>query len=173
MKNILLIKACLLSLCTSLVVTICTMNILLSCSGSGRVHVSSWLNFFEFIQCYNVVSLGFYRLGAGNHSLILLCLLSERWLKQCCCGLVRMMIQVRNYINSKFFLYGSDLLVILMCISFPPVLKAQHGCIDCLALMICTELQAEESIDNFASDKILVAGKKDSNGVYVILNASI
>uniref|UniRef100_A0A5B6YYI7 Uncharacterized protein n=1 Tax=Davidia involucrata TaxID=16924 RepID=A0A5B6YYI7_DAVIN len=34
------------------------------------------------------------------------------------------------------------------------VSKAQHGCIDCLALMICTELEASESFRDATSDKI-------------------
>ncbi|KAK9986731.1 hypothetical protein SO802_031682 [Lithocarpus litseifolius] len=39
------------------------------------------------------------------------------------------------------------------------VSKAQHGCIDCLALMICAELQAPESFAN-TSGKSSILGKK-------------
>ena len=45
-----------------------------------------------------------------------------------------------------------------MVIIFLPVSKAQHGCIDCLALMLCAELQAQESITNYASGKIMTFG---------------
>ncbi|KAK4281861.1 hypothetical protein QN277_013308 [Acacia crassicarpa] len=40
------------------------------------------------------------------------------------------------------------------------VSKAQHGCIDCLALMLSAELQAQESITNYVSDS--------SSGVSVV-----
>ncbi|KAK9291087.1 hypothetical protein L1049_009274 [Liquidambar formosana] len=38
------------------------------------------------------------------------------------------------------------------------VSKAQHGCIDCLALMICAELQAPESFNDSTSRQISVVG---------------
>ncbi|XP_028774436.1 uncharacterized protein LOC114731438 isoform X1 [Neltuma alba] len=44
------------------------------------------------------------------------------------------------------------------------VSKAQHGCIDCLALMLCADLQAEESIRNHVSGSAL----RFSVGTYVI-----
>jgi len=40
------------------------------------------------------------------------------------------------------------------------VSKVQHGCIDCLALMISVELQAEESITDSMPDRVAVIGKK-------------
>nr|XP_033517631.1 uncharacterized protein LOC104117975 isoform X1 [Nicotiana tomentosiformis] len=36
---------------------------------------------------------------------------------------------------------------------FPSVSKAQHGCIDCLALMLCTELQATKAVKNSTSSE--------------------
>lgn len=39
------------------------------------------------------------------------------------------------------------------------VSKAQHGCIDCLALMICAEVQTPESIRNSSTSENIVAGK--------------
>ncbi|KAK2995773.1 hypothetical protein RJ640_010749 [Escallonia rubra] len=44
------------------------------------------------------------------------------------------------------------------------VLQAQHGCIDCLALMVCTELQASESVRESASVETSVHGKSSSSG---------
>ncbi|KAL5540486.1 hypothetical protein UlMin_043080 [Ulmus minor] len=44
------------------------------------------------------------------------------------------------------------------------VSKAQHGCIDCLALMICAELQASESLDDSNQEKFIVPGKKIDSG---------
>ncbi|CAI8583135.1 unnamed protein product [Vicia faba] len=57
------------------------------------------------------------------------------------------------------------------CLNADSVSKVQHGCIDCLALMICVELQAEESITESMSDRIRVIGKKaagDSIVTYVM-----
>ncbi|XP_010524083.1 PREDICTED: uncharacterized protein LOC104802271 isoform X1 [Tarenaya hassleriana] len=42
--------------------------------------------------------------------------------------------------------------------------KAQHGCIDCLALMICTELQPVESPKPSGSDGVHTGGKDTSGG---------
>lgn len=62
------------------------------------------------------------------------------------------------------------------------VSKAQHGCIDCLALMICTELQAPKSFIGSVSDKISIIGKNfhpgdsalgDSVVTYVIHQLSL
>ncbi|PPS10712.1 hypothetical protein GOBAR_AA09920 [Gossypium barbadense] len=44
------------------------------------------------------------------------------------------------------------------------VSKAQHGCIDCLALMTCAELQAPESFENCTSWRRNIAGKKGNRG---------
>ncbi|TYH89199.1 hypothetical protein ES332_D01G241700v1 [Gossypium tomentosum] len=44
------------------------------------------------------------------------------------------------------------------------VSKAQHGCIDCLALMICAESQAPESFENCTSWRRNIAGKKGNRG---------
>ncbi|KAH1123046.1 hypothetical protein J1N35_006206 [Gossypium stocksii] len=44
------------------------------------------------------------------------------------------------------------------------VSKAQHGCIDCLALMICAELQAPESFEDCTSWRRNIAGKKGNRG---------
>lgn len=46
------------------------------------------------------------------------------------------------------------------CLNADSVSKVQHGCIDCLALMISVELQAEESITDYMPDRVLVIGKK-------------
>ncbi|XP_020211045.1 uncharacterized protein LOC109795896 isoform X1 [Cajanus cajan] len=55
------------------------------------------------------------------------------------------------------------------CLNDDSVAKAQHGCIDCLALMICAELQAKESITNSIPDKTRAGGKKGNSIVaYVI-----
>ncbi|XP_058738287.1 uncharacterized protein LOC131610375 isoform X1 [Vicia villosa] len=57
------------------------------------------------------------------------------------------------------------------CLNADSVSKVQHGCIDCLALMICVELQAEESITDSTSDRVRVIGKKaagDSIVTYVM-----
>ncbi|WJX83921.1 hypothetical protein P8452_66546 [Trifolium repens] len=56
------------------------------------------------------------------------------------------------------------------CLNADSVSKVQHGCIDCLALMICVELQAEESITDSMPDRIRAIGKKaagDSVVTYV------
>lgn len=52
------------------------------------------------------------------------------------------------------------------------VSKAQHGCIDCLALMICAELQALASFKDF-SEKFRIVGKAGDSGWYIILIISI
>ncbi|KAF3442571.1 hypothetical protein FNV43_RR16487 [Rhamnella rubrinervis] len=44
------------------------------------------------------------------------------------------------------------------------VSKAQHGCIDCLALMICAELQGPESFKDSYTEKIADVGKKVDSG---------
>ncbi|KAB2098015.1 hypothetical protein ES319_A01G209000v1 [Gossypium barbadense] len=44
------------------------------------------------------------------------------------------------------------------------VSKAQHGCIDCLALMTCAELQAPESFEDCTSWRRNIAGKKGNRG---------
>ncbi|XP_045793361.1 uncharacterized protein LOC123888366 isoform X3 [Trifolium pratense] len=57
------------------------------------------------------------------------------------------------------------------CLNADSVSKVQHGCIDCLALMICVELQAEESITDSMPDRIRAIGKKavgDSVVTYVM-----
>lgn len=46
------------------------------------------------------------------------------------------------------------------------VSKAQHGCIDCLALMICTELQALKSFKGRVSDRNSPIGKNLHPGWY-------
>ncbi|RDX96305.1 hypothetical protein CR513_21050, partial [Mucuna pruriens] len=56
------------------------------------------------------------------------------------------------------------------CLSADSVSKAQHGCIDCLALMICAELQAKESITDSRPDKIRVVGKKGNSFVTYVIN---
>ncbi|RDY02152.1 hypothetical protein CR513_14431, partial [Mucuna pruriens] len=56
------------------------------------------------------------------------------------------------------------------CLSADSVSKAQHGCIDCLALMICAELQAEESITDSRPDKIRAVGKKGNSFVTYVIN---
>lgn len=53
------------------------------------------------------------------------------------------------------------------------VTKAQHGCIDCLALMICVELQAVKSITDSIPDRTGVVGKKGIIDVYDILILSM
>lgn len=49
------------------------------------------------------------------------------------------------------------------------VSKAQHGCIDCLALMICGELQSPESFSNFTLRKITFSRGKGKNGSCSVL----
>lgn len=49
------------------------------------------------------------------------------------------------------------------------VSKAQHGCIDCLALMICAKLQAPESFEDCTSWRRNIAGKKGNRGWYFVL----
>ncbi|XP_027348855.1 uncharacterized protein LOC113860619 isoform X2 [Abrus precatorius] len=56
------------------------------------------------------------------------------------------------------------------CLNADSVSKAQHGCIDCLALMICAELQAKESITDSMPDRIRVAGKKGNSVVTYVIN---
>ncbi|WJX78513.1 hypothetical protein P8452_61728 [Trifolium repens] len=53
------------------------------------------------------------------------------------------------------------------CLNVDSVSKVQHGCIDCLALMICAELQAEESITDFMPDRIRAIGKKAAGDAVV------
>ncbi|XP_040942348.1 uncharacterized protein [Gossypium hirsutum] len=52
------------------------------------------------------------------------------------------------------------------------VSKAQHGCIDCLALMICAESQAPESFENCTSWRRNIAGKKGNRGCQLINDES-
>ncbi|KAL2320785.1 hypothetical protein Fmac_029754 [Flemingia macrophylla] len=49
------------------------------------------------------------------------------------------------------------------CLNADSVSKAQHGCIDCLALMICSELQAMESSTNSTPNKTRAIGKKGNS----------
>ncbi|XP_022766713.1 uncharacterized protein LOC111311531 isoform X2 [Durio zibethinus] len=44
------------------------------------------------------------------------------------------------------------------------VSKAQHGCIDCLALILCGELQAPESFKDCTSWRSYIVGKKGNSG---------
>lgn len=48
------------------------------------------------------------------------------------------------------------------------VSKAQHGCIDCLALMICAELQALKSFKD-SSEKSSIIGKTKYSGWRLIV----
>ncbi|EEF35634.1 conserved hypothetical protein [Ricinus communis] len=52
------------------------------------------------------------------------------------------------------------------------VSKAQHGCIDCLALMICAELQATESLKD-SSNKFRIAGKIIDSGKSTAGNSAL
>ncbi|XP_057438694.1 uncharacterized protein LOC130730649 isoform X1 [Lotus japonicus] len=56
------------------------------------------------------------------------------------------------------------------CLNADSVSKAQHGCIDCLALMICAELQAKESIKDSTPDRITVAEKKGNSVVTYMIH---
>ncbi|KHN26335.1 hypothetical protein GLYMA_19G141900v4 [Glycine max] len=56
------------------------------------------------------------------------------------------------------------------CLNADSVSKAQHGCIDCLALMICAELQAKESINNSIPDTVRALGKKGNSVVTYVIN---
>ncbi|XP_027939676.1 uncharacterized protein LOC114193892 [Vigna unguiculata] len=56
------------------------------------------------------------------------------------------------------------------CLNADSVSKAQHGCIDCLALMICAELQAKESIATSMPDKIRALGKEGKSVVSYVIN---
>ncbi|XP_010257323.1 PREDICTED: uncharacterized protein LOC104597470 isoform X2 [Nelumbo nucifera] len=51
------------------------------------------------------------------------------------------------------------------------VSKAQHGCIDCLALMICAELQAPESSKDPPCDKVGMFRKKNYPGSATVSNS--
>ncbi|KAI3992440.1 hypothetical protein MKX01_022531 [Papaver californicum] len=58
--------------------------------------------------------------------------------------------------------------ILEMVLSWPSldgdeVSKAQHGCIDCLALMICAELQASDSLKEFSRSKTKTAEKEKSS----------
>ncbi|KAK7290246.1 hypothetical protein RIF29_04523 [Crotalaria pallida] len=53
------------------------------------------------------------------------------------------------------------------CLNSDSVSKAQHGCIDCLALMICAELQAEE---DFIPKRTSVVRKKGNSVVSYVIN---
>ncbi|XP_022634851.1 uncharacterized protein LOC106757598 isoform X2 [Vigna radiata var. radiata] len=55
------------------------------------------------------------------------------------------------------------------CLNADSVSKAQHGCIDCLALMICAELQAKESITSMPG-KIRAIGKEGKSVVSYVIN---
>ncbi|KAK7336580.1 hypothetical protein VNO77_17125 [Canavalia gladiata] len=56
------------------------------------------------------------------------------------------------------------------CLNADSVSKAQHGCIDCLALMICAELQAKESTTDSMLDRIRIVGKKGNSVVTYVIN---
>ncbi|CAJ1911035.1 unnamed protein product [Sphenostylis stenocarpa] len=56
------------------------------------------------------------------------------------------------------------------CLNGDSVSKAQHGCIDCLALMICAELQAKESITSYMPDKVRALGKEGKSVVAYVIN---
>lgn len=45
--------------------------------------------------------------------------------------------------------------------------KAQHGCIDCLALMLCTELQATKAVENSISSEVCFEQSIVSSGNFV------
>ncbi|OUZ99900.1 hypothetical protein BVC80_9069g4 [Macleaya cordata] len=53
------------------------------------------------------------------------------------------------------------------------VSKAQHGCIDCLALMICSELQPPESSKDSTRNKIKIVGKEKSSHEDVAVRNSV
>lgn len=44
------------------------------------------------------------------------------------------------------------------------VSKAQHGCIDCLALMICAELKSPGSLKDFSRNRVSIVGEAKSSG---------
>ncbi|KAL1312396.1 hypothetical protein HN51_039011 [Arachis hypogaea] len=55
------------------------------------------------------------------------------------------------------------------CLNTDSVSKAQHGCIDCLALMICAEVQAKRSTRDSMPNRIRV-GKKGSSVITYVMN---
>ncbi|MED6184209.1 hypothetical protein PIB30_045241 [Stylosanthes scabra] len=56
------------------------------------------------------------------------------------------------------------------CLNNDSVSKAQHGCIDCLALMICAELQAKEITRGSTPNQIRVVGKQGSSVLTYVIN---
>ncbi|KAK7285567.1 hypothetical protein RJT34_20343 [Clitoria ternatea] len=56
------------------------------------------------------------------------------------------------------------------CLNADSVSKVQHGCIDCLALMICAEQQASESIRGSMPDRIRAVGKKGNSVISYVIN---
>lgn len=64
----------------------------------------------------------------------------------------------------KYILHPTTEVWWLQFFNYASVSKAQHGCIDCLALMICTELQAPKSFN--VSDKISSIRKNFHPGWY-------
>ncbi|CAL5352111.1 unnamed protein product [Camellia sinensis] len=68
-------------------------------------------------------------------------------------------LKIRNTIETVLLWPSSD---------GDEVSKAQHGCIDCLALMICTELQALESFRDLTSKNTRDAAMRNSVRSYVI-----
>ncbi|OIV92331.1 hypothetical protein TanjilG_10541 [Lupinus angustifolius] len=62
-----------------------------------------------------------------------------------------------------------ELVLLWPCLNSDSVSKAQHGCIDCLALMICAEQQAGELITDSIPKRTSVVGKKGNSVItYVI-----
>lgn len=72
-----------------------------------------------------------------------------------------------NWFSSKpitifqLYVYKSSLLA---------VSKAQHGCIDCLALMICAELQVPGLLKGSTTEKINIVRKNDNCGWCFIMS---
>ncbi|KAE9590737.1 hypothetical protein Lal_00023286 [Lupinus albus] len=62
-----------------------------------------------------------------------------------------------------------EMVLLWPCLNSDSVSKAQHGCIDCLALMICAEQQAGELITGSMPKTTSVVGKKGNSVItYVI-----
>ena len=118
------------------------------------------------------------------HFCILLFLISGELLKWFCYGLHQMEMKVLNH-ATEWFSFLPHLTPRMKCLLIPQLMylrvclhcffvvsvsKTQHGCIDCLALMICAKLQAPESFKECTSWRSNIVGKKGESGWYFVLD---
>ncbi|KAF5175422.1 Arm repeat superfamily protein [Thalictrum thalictroides] len=57
-----------------------------------------------------------------------------------------------------------DMILLWPSVNGDEVSKAQHGCIDCLALMVCAELQTPDSFEECSKKRISISKYKNSTG---------